>query len=137
LPSNTRQAVLLSKNAPAYRQLLGGHLRNLAEVNLKLGAYDEASRLALDLPKVVTAVGRAQGCFDAARILAHLLTRVDGDPKLTPADRDRLTRSHLGHTIVLLREAIDGNPRLIEEVETDTTFERVRPHPAFKLLITR
>ena len=65
-----RAAVKLSKNGPAYRELLGGHLIDLAKIDLKLGAYDEAGRLALEVPKTVPLSKRAQACFDSARILA-------------------------------------------------------------------
>ncbi len=53
-----RAAIKLSKNGPMYRELLGGHLIDLAKINLTLGAYDEAARLALDLPKTVPASKR-------------------------------------------------------------------------------
>ena len=55
-----RQAVLLSKNSPAYRALLAEHLFELAQVDLELCAYDEAARIALDLPKTVANSNRAK-----------------------------------------------------------------------------
>ena len=62
-----RQAVELSKNAPACRLTLAEHLIELADVNRKLGAYDEAAKRALEVPRTVPASGRAQARFDAAR----------------------------------------------------------------------
>ena len=110
-----RQAVQLSKNGTAYRELLGSHLLELAEVNLKLGAYDEAARDRARRSQDRSRSDRAQACFDAARLLARLVTQVGGDDKLAQAERDRLTRNYLGRTIVLLREAIDTNPKLAEQ----------------------
>ncbi len=48
-----RQALLLSKNQSAFRQLLGEHMVDLARIDLKLGDYENAARVALDLPKTV------------------------------------------------------------------------------------
>ena len=54
-----REAVRISKNGPAYRELLGAHLLELAKLDLKLRDYDEAARIAIDLPKTVPGSNRA------------------------------------------------------------------------------
>jgi len=130
-----RQAVQLSKNGPGYRDQLGHHLQDLAQLNLKMGVYEEAVRLALDLPRTVPSSSRAQACLDAARILARLVAQVGGNAKLAQADRDRLVRNYLGRTIVLLREAIDTNPKLAEEVKTDAEINRLESHPEFQTIM--
>ncbi len=130
-----RSAMRLSKNAYAYRALLGEHLIELARVNLELGAYDDAAKLALDVPKTVPASMRAQACFDSARILAKLVTLVGSDAKLTQADRDRLTRSYLGRTVVLLREAIDTSPTLAAEIKNDPDIKQLESRPDFKTIM--
>ena len=58
-------------------------------MNRKLGAYDEAARLALEVPRSVPLSSRAPACYDAAQVLARLVTQVGADPKLASADRDR------------------------------------------------
>jgi serine/threonine protein kinase len=130
-----RTAVKLSKNSPACRELLGSHLADLADVNLKLGAYEQSARVALDIPKAVSSTGRADGCFTAARILARLVTKVSGDVKLTQAERDRLTQSYLGRTAVLLREAIDTDPKLAEQIKIDASIKSLQARPEFRTIM--
>jgi serine/threonine protein kinase/tetratricopeptide (TPR) repeat protein len=130
-----RQAVRLSKNGPMYRELLGDHMLKLSQIELKLGLYDEAARQVLDVPKTVPTSGRAQACFDAARVLARLVTQVGGDIKLGQADRDRLGRNYLGCTIMLLREAIDTDPKLAEQIVTDTDVKLLESRPDFRTMM--
>jgi serine/threonine protein kinase/predicted negative regulator of RcsB-dependent stress response len=130
-----RTAVGLSKNGYAYRAILGEHLIELAKVNLKLGAYEDAARLALDVPKTVPGATRAQACYDSARILAKLVTLAGKDTKLAQADRDRLTRSYLGRTIVLLREAIDTSPTLAVQIKSDPDIKLLESQPEFKTIM--
>lgn len=130
-----RAAIQLSKNGAAYRELLGDHLIDLAKIDLELGDYDEASRLALDVPKTVPGSKRAQACFDSARILARLVTQVAGDGKVGQADRDRLTRNSVGRTIVLLREAIDNSPMLAEQIKTDPDIKPLESRPEFHTIM--
>jgi tetratricopeptide (TPR) repeat protein len=130
-----RAAVKIGKNGPAYRDLLGGHLIDLAKINLKAGAYDEAGQLALEVPKTVPVSKRAQACFDAARILARLITQAGGDGKLVQADRERLTHNYLGRTIVLLREAIDSSPTLAEQIKTDPDIKPLESRPEFHTIM--
>ena len=65
------------------------------------------------------------------------MTQVNADTKLAEAPRKELTRNYLGRTIVLLREAIDAEPRLPAGVDTDPAFETIRTHPVFNTLIER
>jgi eukaryotic-like serine/threonine-protein kinase len=130
-----RVAVKLSKNSPTCRELLGSHLAELADVNLKLGAYEQAGNVAIEIPKAVSSTGRADGCFTAARILARLVIRVTSDAKLTQAERSRLTHSYLGRTAVLLREAIDTEPKLAEQIKTDGDIKALEAQPEFKTIM--
>ncbi len=91
--THRRRAVQLSKNGPAFRELLGGHLLELAEVTLKLGAYDEATRIAPGGVQDRTQLRPRSGMPRHRADLARLVARVGGDAKLNPADRDRLTRN--------------------------------------------
>ena len=131
-----RQAVKLGKsqNDP-YRQLLGAHQLDLADVNLKLGDYDQAARVALEIPKTVPSSNRALGCLDAARILARLVTSVSTDLKLAQAERDRLTKGYVGRTAVLLREVIDTDPKLAEQIKTDADIKLLKSRPEFQAIM--
>jgi eukaryotic-like serine/threonine-protein kinase len=131
-----RHAIQLSKNGPAYRELLGGHLIDLAKINLKLGAYDDAARLALDVPKTVPTSKRAQACLESARILARLVVQAGVDGKLPQSNRDRLTQNYLGRTIVLLREAIDTNPNVAEQVKIDPDIKPLESRPEFRAIMS-
>jgi serine/threonine protein kinase len=130
-----RQAVQLSKNRPAFGQLLGEHMLELARMNLKVGAYDEAGRLALDLPKSVPSAGRARACYDAALVLARLVARVGADDKLPQAGRDRLARNYASRTVVLLREAIDTSPKLAEKIRADAEIQALKSRPEFQAIM--
>jgi eukaryotic-like serine/threonine-protein kinase len=130
-----RQAVTLSKNAPVCRLTLADHLVDLADLNRKLGGYEEAAQLALEVPKTVPSANRAQACFDAARTLARLVTQVGTDAKLPEKERDYLTRSCLTRTVVLLRDAIDGNSKLSEQIRVDPDIKVLESRPEFQTLL--
>ncbi len=130
-----RAAIKLSKNSPSCRQLLGSHLADLADVDLKLGAYEQAGSVALDIPKAASSTDRAESCFTAARILARLVIQVTSDAKLTQIERDRLARSYLGRTAVLLREAIDTDPKLAQQIKMDTRIKALQARAEFKAIM--
>ena len=130
-----RQALKLSRNRPEVRTLLGSHLLDLAQVNLQVGAYKEAAANALELPNVVPTSARDQGCFDAARVLARLVTLVAADTQVSQTDREQLTRSYLGRTIVLLRDAIDTNPKFSERIKADADIKALESRPEFQAIM--
>ena len=129
------RAVELSRNRADTRTLLGGHLLALAEVSLDLGAYPEAADAALKLPQAVPGAARGQAYFDAARILARSVVRAGADEKLAKADRDRLARQYLGRTIVLLREAIDTDPKLADRIKKDPEFKALESRPEYQTMM--
>ena len=92
-----RESLKLSKDQYQIRNSLGGYIVALANIDLKLGAYEEAARSALDLPKTVPSSGRGQACFDAARILARLINSVGSDAKLAQ-DRARPADPYISGT---------------------------------------
>jgi hypothetical protein len=110
-----------------------GHLGVLADVCLVLGAYDDAMRAAVDLPKYATQPG--QGYFDAARILARCITQAQSDGKLAPTHRDEIARKSLGRTVVLLREAIDADSKLAGPIKTDPIFKGLLERPEFRNML--
>jgi eukaryotic-like serine/threonine-protein kinase len=130
-----REAVALSKNAPICRITLADHFVDLADINRKLGGYEEAARLALEVPKTVPSANRAQACLDAARALARLVTQTGADRKLPEKERDYLTRSCLTRTVVLLRDAIDGNPKLSEMIKEDSDIKVLESRPEFQAIL--
>ena len=130
-----REAVALSKNAPICRIALADHLVDLSDINRKLGGYEEAARLALEVPKTVPSANRAQACLDAARALARLVTQIGADRKLPEKERDYLTRSCLTRTVVLLRDAIDGNPKLSEMIKEDSDIKVLESRPEFQAIL--
>src|SRR5439155_2480325 len=133
--AHQRQAVRLSKNASACRLALAGHLIDLAEIHRKLGAYDAAARLALDVPKTVPLASRAQSCYKAAQVLARLVAQIGADDKLASKERDRLSRNYLTRTVVLLREAIDAGPKLAEQIKADPDIKALEARPQFQTIM--
>jgi serine/threonine-protein kinase len=133
--AHQRQAVRLSKNRDNERRMLGGHLLELAKINLELGAYQEAAGDALELPNTIPASDRGQACLDAARILARLVTKAGRDGKLAQLERDQLAKNYFGRTIVLLREAIDTNPKLSEQTKADSDIKALESRPEFQTIM--
>src|SRR5262249_61716345 len=123
------------RNAHSYRQSLGAPLVKLAQIDLKLGAYDEAVRLALDVPKTVPNTGRAAACLEAARILARLVAQIGGDGRLAQGERDRLTDHSLGRAIILVREAIDTDPKLVEPIKQDPDIKALESRPEIQAIL--
>jgi len=133
--AHQRRAVELSHNAPSYREHLGSHMVDLAQVDLELGFYDEAGTIAAELPAAVSPAQRPQGCVDAARILARLIDKVGGDAKRQQGERDRLTRGYCGRLALFLREAIDADPKLIDPIKNDTDIKQISSRPQFREII--
>jgi tetratricopeptide (TPR) repeat protein/tRNA A-37 threonylcarbamoyl transferase component Bud32 len=130
-----RQAIRLSKNGPSYRELLGDHLIELANLDLKLGAYKEAATNVLEVPNAVPASNRARGCSDAARGLARLISQAAADPKLALRDRDQLARNYLGRAVGLLREVIDTNAKLADRIKKDPDIKALASRPEFQVIL--
>jgi eukaryotic-like serine/threonine-protein kinase len=131
-----RLAMRLGRNPASCRLALASHLAALADVNRKLGAYDEALRLALEVPKTVPLSGRAAACYEAARVLARLVTQVGSDPKVAVADRDRMTRNYLSRTVVLLREAMDAGTEVAEQIKSDPDIKALESRPQFQTFMS-
>ena len=111
------------------------HLVDLADANRKLGAYDDAARLALEVPKTVPLARRPEACYNAARALARLVGQAGSDDKLPQAERERLTRIYLTRTVVLLREAIDSNPKLADQIKADRDIKALEKRPQFQTIM--
>ena len=125
---NQQEAVKLTdgKSLP-HRAALAGHLTGLADLCLTLGDYDGVAQAAVKLAKAAPDSG--QGCFDAAKILAGCASRIQADSKLTPARQTELGRQILGRTVILLREAIDANTKLADQIKNDPVFKKLARSP--------
>jgi serine/threonine-protein kinase len=130
-----RKAVQLSKNAPVCRLALADHMIDLARINVQLGAFDEAARLAIDVPRNVPLASRAQACYSAARVLARLVDQVDRALTLSQVERERLTRNYLARAVVLLRDAIDSGPKLAEQIKADPDIKSLESRPQFQSIM--
>ena len=78
---------------------------------------------------------RSRGCLDAARILARVSALAGADAKLKPSEREELGAKYLPRTVVLLREAIDGDPGLGERIKTEKEFSEIRSRPEFTTML--
>ena len=131
-----RQAVKLGRGgSDPLRQLLGAHQLDLADLNIKLGAYEQAARIALEIPKSVPSSSRIEGCFNAARMLARLVVKLSADEKIALAERNRLTRGYVGRTAVFLREVIDTDRKLAEQIKTDADINLFQLNPEFRAIM--
>ena len=133
--THQKLAAKLSRDRDPIRALHGEHLLSLAKVELELGAYPEASAVALELPGVVPTAKRGEACLNAARILARIVVKVDAEGKLDKPDRERFIRGQLGRTVVFLREAIDANPKLGDQLKTDPDFKPLESRPEYQAIM--
>ena len=126
-----RQAIKLTDGkVETYRRMLAGHLSALAEVCLKIRSYDEAYRASLEIPKGDPGSGEAM--FDAARLLARCMLQASGDAKLDKTVREDLDRKCMGRIVVLLRDTIDIDPKLLERIKADSSLSGILSRPEFK-----
>ena len=71
----------------------------------------------------------------AAKILARCMSQAAGDAKLDTGHRDALSRNCLGRIVVLLREAVDINPKLAGKIASEPSFSAILSRPEFKSLL--
>ncbi len=132
--AHQRQAVKLTDGrVAAYRLMLAGHLGILAKVCVKLHAYDDAIRVAVDLPKATA--GSEQGILDAAKLMAHCFAAAKDDTVLDRANREEIARKCTGRIAILLREAIDSNPKLGQRIKTDPELAPILARPEIQSLL--
>jgi len=132
--AHQRQAVKLTDGkVSAYRLMLAGHLGALARACLKLHAYDDAIRAAIDLPKAAPA--SEQGYLDAAKILVRCVAVANEDRQLDRSRRENIGRKCSGRIAILLREAIDSNPKLGERIKSDSELSQILARPEFQNLL--
>jgi tetratricopeptide (TPR) repeat protein len=129
------RAVQLSNSLGSMRKLLAEHLVELAKLDVDRGVYEQAAGNALRATRVVPNSSRGEICLKAAKALARLVKQVDGNSKLGPADRERLTRPYAGRTIVLVRDAIDSDPKLAARIKDDPDIKVLESRPEFKTLM--
>ena len=63
------------------------------------------------------------------------MTQVGADAKLPEKERDYLTRSCLTRTVVLLRDAIDGSPKLSDTIKEDLDIKVLESRPDFQAIL--
>ena len=133
--AHQRQAVKLTDgNVRVFRTLLAGHLAALAEVCLTLRDYDGVVGNVIEMPRAAPGSGNA--CFDAARILARCMSQIADDAKLDTTRRENLNRNCLGRIVVLLREALDINPKLAARITAEPSFSAILSRPELKSLLS-
>jgi len=132
--AHDRRAVeLTSGRNPTYRELLVEAMTALADADLKLADYDDARKVAMEIPRESAAPG--PGCVAAARLLARLAAQARGDEALEAPRRDALERQGLSGAVLLLREALDADPKLDADVKADPAFKDLLARAEFQLLL--
>ena len=124
----------LAKAAPTSGLCWAAICSSLLELTSTLVLIKRLLR-CLEIPNAVPSSKRAEGCFDAARLLARLVSQVGADAKLANADRDQLVRNYLGRTVVLLREAIDTSPTLAGQIKVDADIKALESRPEFQAIM--
>ena len=133
--NHQRRAVQLTEGkVPAFREQLASSLAELAETRCALGRYEDAIQAAVELSRTPPRPG--QGALDAARILARCGAQVAADENLPADRRDQLSQVCLGRSVVLLREAIDANAKLVDPIRTDSDLRKILDRPEFQSLFS-
>ena len=133
-PSETR-ARELGKDRADTRTLLGKHLLELADINLKLGAYAEASDAALKLPAPSRMATGGRPTSTPRESSRDWWSASEATIMREAVDRDRLSRQYLGRTVVLLREAIDTNPKMADRIKKDPEFKALESRPEYQTMM--
>ena len=133
--AHQRQAVKLTDGrVAAYRLMLAGHLGFLAKTCIKLHAYDDAIRAAVELRKAAPASD--QGPLDAAKLMAALLGGGQQDDRqLDRPRREEIGHKCIGRIAILLREAIDSNPKLGQRIKSDPELAPILARPELQSLL--
>ena len=132
--AHQRQAVKLTDGkVPAYRLMLAGHFDVLASTCLKLHAYEDAIRAAIEIPKAAPTAERSY--LDAAKLLARCVAAANDDRQLDRVRREEIGRKCSGRIAILLREAIDSNPKLGERIKSDPELSPILAKPEFQSLL--
>ena len=79
--------------------------------------------------------GRPQACYDAARVLARIVEQAGADNGLSAAERERVARVYLTRTVVLLRDAIDSNVNLADQIKIDPDIKVLEKRPQFQAIM--
>jgi eukaryotic-like serine/threonine-protein kinase len=117
----------------AYRIALAGHFAVLAKICLELRAYDDAIRAAVDMSKIPSVSG--QRYVDAAKLLAQDMNVANKDTQLERARRDQISRQCSGRIAVLLRQALDTNPKLAEKIKSDPELSPLLSRPEIRSVL--
>jgi len=132
--AHEQQAVKLTDGkVPAYRIALRGHYSVLAKICLELHAYDDAIGAAIEMSRIPTASG--QGYVDAAKLLAHDMAVANQDAQLDPARRGQISRQCSGRIALMLRQALDTNPKLAGKIRSDPELSPLLARPEFRSLL--
>jgi serine/threonine protein kinase len=118
---------------PARLKLVAA-LGELAQVELSLGDYPGLRDAAAELAQAAPRSPETQ--FDAARLLARGVLKLQGDAKVSAAHKDDLGRECLGRVVVMLRQAVDLDAKLAETIPTDPVFKELLDRPAFRSMVS-
>jgi serine/threonine-protein kinase len=132
--THEQQAVKLTDGkVPAYRVALRGHFGILARICLELDDYDDSMRAAIEMSKVPSASG--QGYLEAARLLGREMAAANKDTQLEPPRREQIGRQCSSRIAVLLRQALDANPKLAEKIKSDDELSPLLARPEVRNLL--
>ncbi len=132
--AHEQQAVKLTDGKVAsYRIALRGHFAIWAKICLEQHAYDDAMRAAVEMSKVPSASGQAY--VDAAKLLSQGMSAASKDAQLEPPRREQIGRQCSGRIAVMLRQALDTNPKLAEKIKSDADFAPLLTRPEFRNLL--
>ena len=124
---------LTDGKVPGYRIALRGHYSVMAKICLGLHAYDDAIQAAVEMSKVPSASGQAY--VDAAKLLAQDMNAASQDAQLEAARREQIDRECSGRAALLLRQALDANPKLAGKIKSDTELAPLLTQPEVRSLL--
>ena len=67
--------------------------------------------------------------MDAAKLLARDMDAAGKDTQLDPARREQIDRQCAGRIAVMLRQALDANPKLADKIKSDAALSPLFNRP--------
>jgi tetratricopeptide (TPR) repeat protein len=133
---NGQLEALLTVNPdhPGYLEAIRNQYRDLGTVLVRLGEHEAAQSKTTALAR---ALPNPHGLCLAADLHACCIAAVARAPNLSAAERDTLTARYAGLALDCLRQALRGDPAVLQRVKDDPALEPLRSREEFKRLPSR
>ncbi len=128
-----RRALAKNPRHPDYLKRLRGQYDKLGDVLVELKDHKAAAATAQEWSRAFA--GDAAQAYDSAALLAQCVPLAEKDTRLPEAERKALARTYGDQAVNLLRQALAGRARKLEQLKTDRSFAALRSREDFQKLL--